>query len=219
MAKRLRAKNPKLLLGVLHAVVARATQRRLHLARRERDAFYREVLGRESPHADDYDRKAERALLGVGVDVADARFAKVRDLVTFGRPGETWVFALVGGFAETGEAFALDRLDGIEVLSGLVALDFGGMARGVSLAPLARLERLNTLTLNVADGVTDVAGLLAVPRLRTLRLVNLEATKRHREVVETAQALAARGVAVLDMDGKPHRLARAAVKPRGRARS
>ncbi|MFO0671175.1 MAG: hypothetical protein U0235_16365 [Polyangiaceae bacterium] len=213
LAKRLRTKNPKLFLGVLHAAVDRATARQLHLSRRERDAFHRETLGREPPDIEVYDRKAERYLLDLDVD--DARLARVRDLVTFGRPGETWVFALIGGFGEYGEAFAIDRLGGIEALSGLRSLDFGGMARGVSLAPLAKLERLETLSLNVADGMTDFGSLLTLPKLRTLSLTNLEPTKRHREVVEVAQTLVARGVAVLDLDGKAHPLARrAAAKPK-----
>lgn len=61
---------------------------------------------------------------------ADARFETVHDLLL---DGDKWAYAMIGGFGEGGDDFAVDSLAGLELFPKLNRVR-GHVARGVACA-------------------------------------------------------------------------------------
>jgi hypothetical protein len=179
--KRLRKKNPKLLLALADDMMT---------------AAQRKKLGVDGPRYDeDYVASAERAVLDL--NLPDAAFARLKNVMFDGDKG---TYGFIGGFGESGDRFATHTLDGIEHLAELRDLGFGGMVRGASLEPLAKLPKLTALNFSAADGFRDYEALLDIASLRELELLNLYPGNGYAKKVAVVVALAKRGVRVIGVE-------------------
>ena len=174
--KQIRKKNSRLLIALADDMMTPAQ---------------RDEIGVDRPrYDDDYDAKAERAILDL--DVPDAAFAKL-EWVVF--DGDKSTYGFIGGFGESGDRFATNTLEGIEHLTELRELGFGGMARGASLGPLAKLKKLVRLNFSASDDFRDYDALLAITSLRQLEILNLyPSEKGYAKKVGVVVQLAKRGV-------------------------
>lgn len=177
--KLIRKKNPQLLVALADDMMT---------------AGQRKKLGVDGPRYDDaYVPAAERAVLDL--DLPDAAFARLKDVTLDGDKG---TYGFIGGFGESGDRFATNHIDGIEHLRELRELRFGGLARGASLEPLAKLPKLSFLNFSAADGFRDYEALLEIPSLRELEVLNLfEGDEGYAKKVAVIVALAKRGVRVI----------------------
>lgn len=151
------------------------------------DRFHEATLEAKSPADGATSPAASRFLLGL--KLADRRLDRVEELLL---DGDKWTYALIGGFEDTGGPFRVQRLAGIELLTRLRALRFGGMVDRVDLTPLAKLPRLETFSC-AANEVRSLRPLLVCTALRRVSVTNLSDTG---EALEVLRALAARGVEV-----------------------
>lgn len=179
--KDIRKKNPKILIALADDMMTAAQRKKIGM--------------NEPRYDDDYDAKRERAILGL--DLPDAAFARLRDVLF---DGDKSTYGFIGGFGESGDRFATNRLDGIEHLRELRKLGFGGMARSASLKPLAKLPKLASLNFSDADLFRDYAALLEIESLRHLELLNLHPGDAYAKKVAVVVALARRGVRVIGVE-------------------
>jgi hypothetical protein len=176
--KTIRKKNPQLLIALADDMMT---------------AAQRKKLGVDGPrYDDDYDARAEKAVLGL--DLPDAAFAKLKNVTL---DGDKSTYGFIGGFGEAGERFATSTLDGIEQLKQLRELRLCGMVREASLKPLAKLSNLVFLNFSAADLFRDFDALLEIPKLRDLEVLNLYPGDRYAKNVGVIVALAKRGVRVI----------------------
>ena len=175
----IRKKNPKLLIALADDMMT---------------AAQRKKLGVDGPRYDDhYIAAAERAVLDL--NLPDAAFARLKDVML---DGDKSTYGFIGGFGESGDRFATNKLDGLERLRELRELGFGGMAREASLKPLAKLPKLASLNFSVADRFRDYEALLEIPSLRELEILNLyPREKGYAKKVGVVVTLAKRGVRVI----------------------
>lgn len=195
----LKRRNPKLLLAAIDQLVDSKTQRRLHLGFDGGDAFFTKTLKRAPGDPDVADEQVQTFLLSL--DLPDGRFAQVRDLLL---DGDKWAYAMIGGFGESGDDFAVDSLVGLELFPKLETLRSAGMLRRASLTPLAKATQLKTLQLDASD-LIDEGALLKVKTLRTLQVLNLQPrSARFDELLQVLLTLANRGVAITGVDSVAH---------------
>lgn len=191
----LKRRNAKLLLAAIDQLVDSKTARRFHLGFEAGDAFFTKTLKREPGDPDVTDEQAKAFLLSL--DLPDERFAQVRDLLL---DGDKWAYAIVGGFGESGDDFAVDSLVGLELFLKLETLRSAGMLRGASLAPLVKAKQLKSLQLDACD-LIDAGALLKVKSLRTLQVLNLQpGGARFDHALPLLLNLASRGVAITGVD-------------------
>jgi hypothetical protein len=179
--KRIRKKNPHLLVALADDMMT---------------AAQRKKLGVDGPRYDDhYIEKNERAVLDL--NLPDAAFLRLKNVLF---DGDKSTYGFIGGFGESGERFATSTLDGIEHLRELREVGFGGMVRGASLKPLAKLPKLASLNFSAADMFRDYEALLEIPSLRELEILNLYPGDRYAKNVGVVVALAKRGVRVIGVE-------------------
>jgi hypothetical protein len=122
--------------------------------------------------------------------------------------GDKATYGFIGGFGESGERFAMNKLDGIEHLRALRELSFGGMVRGASFKPLAKLPGLASLSFAAYHGFRDYEALLAIRTLRKLEVLGLSPREsQYATKVAIIVELAKRGVRVLGLEDAAMELA------------
>lgn len=127
------------------------------------------------------------------IDLPAAKLAGVTTLTLDGdRDLYGWVFAF---WWESGDHFKIRNLAGLEQCTGLsqLVLDLK-LVEGCSLAPLAQLENLESLSINANGNYSDIDALLKLPKLEKLDLEDVESGPQREEWDRVVDQLCKKGL-------------------------